>query len=95
MGKIPKSFHKHDDVAGPAQVSLQEDAVLVQEEGGHLGTQGPEAMALGGSCLLFPSKVAVETIFLGYIFAPVSSLVNKWSMPRREGHKEQQVEVCD
>lgn len=34
----------------------------------------------GAVCLLFPSKVAAETVFFGYIFAPVSSLVNKWSM---------------
>lgn len=40
MGKIPKSFHKHYDAAGPAQVSLQEDNVLVQEEGGHLEHKG-------------------------------------------------------
>lgn len=76
MGKIPKSFHKHYDGAGPAQVSLQEDAVLLQEEGGHLGTQGPEAMVLGGSCLSsvslqgccrdgFPRVCLCPSFFLG------------------------------
>lgn len=50
-GKIPKSFNKHYDTASPAQGSSGEDAALVREEGGQLGARGPEATALGGSCL--------------------------------------------
>lgn len=83
-GKIPKSFHKHYDVASPAQGPLGQDAALVVEQGGHLEAEGAEARALGQAvCLQLPSKVAAETVFFRSMFAPVSSTGNKWSVSWR------------